>query len=306
MTAIQLYTGVCEKAWNYSPVQPFGFACISPVKGKSERTKAANSVFVPDGTRVIQDSGAFSDSFSGRLTFQQALDRQRRHADQYAYADMIEAWATYDVLIDEVWQDGERSKRRWTLSAAEEAVEATVAAAQFANKNRDAKPLIISAQGVDGEQYERCTRRLLTYFRDGDILGLGGWCIIGKLPAQMRPVFRDTILRVIPLAARAGIRRVHIWGVIYPRALGELLYICDEHGIAVSTDSAGVSLKPCFGDWGYGEWRDNTYKRPPVETRGAERTRHVAKTRAWLADFRRTIWYHDVDLPMRQLEMFIA
>jgi hypothetical protein len=125
----------------------------------------------------------------------------------------------------------------------------------------------------------------------GDIFGLGGWCIIGKRPVQMMPVFRETMQLVIPFLGREGVKKVHIWGVCYAKALGELLWLCDHYNIALSTDSSGPSLRPAMGEWGYAEWRDPTYQRPPVEIRGLERARHVAATRRCLADFRLTRHY---------------
>lgn len=263
--------------------------CISPTHGRS-RTYETRVRVTPEVKLIIQDSGAFSDKV--RVTFAEAWERQNRHAEKYQYAHLIEARATYDWLIDEVWQaDGLRYKQRWSEQDAELAVDETVTAAQFATDNRaSGERLVISAQGVTAVQYLRCLERLMPYFRDGDILGLGGWCVIGKFPAQMMPVFSDTLQRVMPFASREGIRRVHIWGVIYPPALGLLYWHAQQHGIVISTDSAGPGLNPVWGQWGYGEWRDNSYRRPDKKAMGAERARHVRVTRAWLHRFGDTRW----------------
>jgi len=282
---VRLYCGIAETRWNYHPVQSGDYACVSPVKGRSDRTKATNRVSIPAAAAIIQDSGAFSDSWSTRLDFASALDRQINHADRWHYTDQISHRATYDLLIDEVWDDGNRAKRRWTVGAAEDAVETTVAAARYLDAHRDGLSLVVSAQGVDALQYLRCAERLMSYMRDGDFFGFGGWCILGKLPAQMMPIFRDTVATVIPFLAREGVRHVHIWGVIYPRGLGVLYRACVRHGLTLSTDSVGPSMLPIYGQWGYGDWRDNTYARPPVETRGLERARHVRATSSWLENF---------------------
>ncbi|GHO44115.1 hypothetical protein [Ktedonospora formicarum] len=50
---------------------------------------------------------------------------------------------------------------------------------------------------------------------DGDVFGLGGWRITGKLPAQILPVFRETMRLVTPFLGREGVKRVHVWGVCY-------------------------------------------------------------------------------------------
>jgi hypothetical protein len=282
---IQLYCGVGETSWNRHPVDTGGYACISPVQGRTIRTLKENRVPKQWGdTRVIQDSGAFQDSWSTRLTFEAALERQIKHAAKYNYAGNIDYRVSYDLLIDECWNaDGERSKRRWTVTEAHEAVKVTIAAAEYLAVNRHGLNLILSAQGVDAKQYMDCVIPVIGCMdTTRDSLGLGGWCIIGTRPKQMMPVFRETIASVIPCAAKRGVQKVHIFGVIYPPALGELLWMANEHGITVSTDSTSPANHPFRGQWGYGSWRDNSYQRAHVDLRGAERARHVSLTRAYL------------------------
>jgi hypothetical protein len=284
-TGVTFYCGIGETSWNRHAVAHGGYACISPVKGRTERTLSENRVPKTwQGCKVIQDSGAFQDSWSTRLTFEAALERQIKHAAKYNYAANIEYRVSYDLLIDECWNaDGERSKRRWTVTEAHEAVKVTIAAAEYLAANRHDLNLILSAQGVDAKQYMECVIPVISYMdTTRDSLGLGGWCIIGTRPAQMMPVFRDTIRKVIPYAAKQGVQKVHIFGVIYPPALGELLWMCNQHDIAVSTDSTSPANHPFRGQWGYGSWRDNSYQRVPVDLRGAERARHVQYTRDYL------------------------
>lgn len=303
-SGVRFYCGIGETRWNHHAVQPGAFACVSPVKGRTVRTLAVNRVHIPHGVKVMQDSGAFQDSWATRLTFDAALDRQIAHAAKYHYTDQIEYRVSYDLLIDEVWQDGQRTKRRWSVAQADEAIAVTIAAAKYLSNHRHDLPLVLSAQGVDASQYRQCVEAILPYIdTTQDMLGLGGWCIIGMRPAEMMPVFRQTIRDVIPLAARQGVRRVHIFGVIYPVALGELLWICDQHDIAVSTDSTSPANHPWRGQWGYGEWRDNNYQRVSVQERGLERARHVQLTREWLARLSCTKWYHAPET-LRQLTLF--
>lgn len=302
MADIDFYCGVNEMMWNHHPVEPGPMACISPVYGKSENTKRENAVNIPDTCDVLQDSGAFSDGPGQRLSFRDALDRQIDHAERYGYAEQVTHRASYDLLIDEVWTEGNRHKRRWSVSDAESAVDETVHAAEFMARHKD-RLAVLSAQGVDANQYYECSRRVIPLLESTDVLGLGGWCITGKMPAIMMPVFRETIRVVIPFAGRSGVRRVHIWGVLYAPALGELLWMCDQYGIALSTDSAGPTLKPAMGEWGYMGWRDRSYKRPPVETRGLERTRHVVATREWLGRLRETRYYKEPRINAVQLAL---
>lgn len=301
---ITLYCGLNEQQWNHHPVAPGPFACVAPVYGKTLHTKVINRVTVPPGVQVIQDSGAFSDGPEQRLCCEAALERQICHAETYGYAAQIAHRASYDLLIDEKWYEGVRHKARWTEQDAQDAVNRTVQAASYLTHHRNALPLILSAQGVSARQYMRCVERLLPLLEPQDVLGLGGWCITGKIPTQMLPIFRQTMRIVIPFVGKEGVRRVHIWGVCYARALGELLWLCDEQGITLSTDSSGPSVRPVMGKWGYAEWRDTTYRQPPVEIRGLERARHVAATRTWLTGFRDTMHYQPPQSePFRQLPL---
>ncbi len=296
---IALYCGINEQQWNHHPVTPGPFACIAPVYGKTLPTKKENRVRVPLDTHVIQDSGAFSDGIGQRLTLEHALERQLSHAEQYQYSAQVTHRASYDLLIDEKWEGGIRHKARWSEQDAEEAVTTTVQAAAYLASHRYGVRAILSAQGVSARQYLRCAEQIVPFMEHGDIFGLGGWCITGKLPAQMMPVFRETMSVIIPFLGREGVKRVHIWGVCYAKALGELLWVCDEYGIELSTDSSGPSVRPAMGEWGYAEWRNPSYVRPSVEIRGLERARHVQATREWLCSFRSTSHY----APMRPQQL---
>lgn len=305
---ITLYCGIGgETTWNYHPVAPGPLACISPVHGN--RKRYTNSVPALPATRVLQDSGAFSDKPEERLDPAQALERQIRHAEVYGYTSQVNARASYDcLLIDEIWEHGRRRKERWPEEAGWIAVQRSVEAARYLSQHRGHVPAILSAQGVSPQQYLACVQQILPPLHTGDYLGLGGWCIVGKVPGKMMPIFRRAMHLIFPLLAQERVQRVHIWGMLYPRALGELLYLCDEYGIELSTDNAGAAINPAaYGSWGYGSWRDASYEGAPIlETckhrdeqgryaptcpldsrcRGLERTRHVALTRDWLLHFR--------------------
>lgn len=297
---IDFYCGINETVWNHHPVDPGPFACIAPVYGSSERTRKENVVKVPSDCSVFEDSGAFSDSLLSRLTPKEAIERQLKHAAKYKYFYQVTGMASYDLLIDEKWQDGQRHKGRWSVLEAELAVKETIESAKFLSKHRyyipDNVSLILSAQGVDASQYLDCVRRIAPFFGENDILGLGGWCIIGKLPKVMMPVFRETIMKAVPLAAQFT-KRIHIWGVLYAPALGNLLWMCDQYGLKLSTDSSGPQVRPCRGSWGYMGWRNKTYRRPDVDIRGLERARHVRAVREWLERFRETKYYKEPKMP---------
>ena len=304
--AIRFFCGVNETIWNHHPVTPGAYACVAPVFGNTR--KVVNHVSIPLETLVLQDSGAFSDKPEERLSFAEALERQIAHAERYGYASQVMARASYDcLLIDEIWERGIRRKGRWSREAGWMAVEKSVEAAVYLRKHHGTIPAVLSAQGVTTEQYLTCAEQIVPLLSEGDIFGMGGWCIIGRNPHKMMPLFRCTLHKLIPFLGREGVKRLHIWGVCFPDALGELLYACDEYGIEVSTDNSGASTHPVFGEWGYGNWRDNAYTVPNVlrscrqldesgkkaptctpttRCRGQERIRHVALTRSYFAHFR--------------------
>lgn len=301
------YCGVSEMNWNHHPVTPGPYACVSPKHDRTWATRETTRVYIPPGTQIIQDSGAFSDGPEHRLTFETALERQITHAKKFGYTNQITHRASYDLLIDEKWQaDGYRRKERWSESEAEAAVSETIAAAKFMAERRGSVGAILSAQGVTPQQYARCTENIIPLIEpERDIFGLGGWCIIGLKPKRMLPVFLETISHVIPMIGQAGIRRVHIWGCCYAAALGPLQWLCDQHNIAVSTDSAGPVVHPSFGQWGYDDWRDIHYRRPAIlssckeqkysECRGClglDKIKHVALTHKWLERLRESRHYH--------------
>lgn len=313
---IEFYCGINARSWAHHPVAAGPLACIAPVYGARKDTKMVNTVTVPPEVKaVLEDSSAFSDGIDERLSFQEARDRQIAHAYRFGYSDRVSHLASYDLLIDEKWVDGERCKIRWTRSEAASAVQETVKAAQYLAGQRKflrgvfgrSIGLALSAQGVEVKQYMSCVEQIVPLMEEEDILGLGGWCITGLLPDAILPSFCEIMTEVIPYLGAKGMKRVHVWGVIFPEALGYLLYLCDQAGIQLSTDSSGPSRYPTLGQWGYGSWRDPGYKKPSVLEscrvvdeqgrkapacsrgtfcQGLERAKHVQLTREWLAHFR--------------------
>lgn len=336
---ILFYCGLNEKSWNYHPVEPGTHACVAPVTsetkenkktGKKSRRLVRTQVFIDPVKvkHVLVDSGAFSDGIelddngnivaNHRLPFDRALDRQIAHAFEFGYASLVEAIVSYDLLIDEVWKDGERSKDRWSVASAEFAVQETIKAAQYLSSQRKRidevfghhVQLVLSAQGVNADQYKRCAEAIVPMMKPDDIFGLGGWCITGLRRQDMIPAAAVMLPGVFEVLGKANVKRVHVFGVIMPQMLGFLLHLSDLHGIQLSTDSSGPCREPAeHGRWGYGSWTDPTYKHhspttlescktkdekgnkapscpPGTYCRGLERARHVKATREYLANFR--------------------
>jgi hypothetical protein len=254
--------------------------------------------------RGLLDSGAFSDPPARRLDPQRALERQlawERRATAFWRADApwrAEALVSYDRLIDEVWTEGPgglaRHKRRWTVAAAEGAVRETVEAARYLAARRAAlapRALVLACQGVDAAQYRECVAEVLRSAAPGDWLGLGGWCVLGRRRRRWLPAFWETLRACLPLVAHAAVRRVHLFGVLWPPALGGLLWLADRHGLAVSTDSSAPLLAATWPDPRKAGVRAATYRA------------NVAWWRRTLATLRRTGHYRRPPRAAHQLEL---
>ncbi len=297
--AIDFYCGISHGYWSGHRADPGSLACISPIVGHGSGAFQPTPVYVLPETKVLQDSGAYGEPlsrFNKRLTFANALKRQEQHAQRYDYADKIAYRASYDLLIDH--RLANRQIVRASGPDGVEAVDYTIRAARFLAKHRNGVPLALNAQGSTPEQYFHCVQQIVPLLQENDTLGLGGWCILGRMPSLMQN-FLETLALIIPFCFGEGVQRIHLYGCIYYPALAACLAICDYHNIKMSVDSAFPSFAPRIGKWGYGSWRRNAYKRPPVlpscktqscglDTRclGQECIRHIVETRQWLADFR--------------------
>ena len=108
--------------------------------------------------------------------------------------------------------------------------------------------LVLACQGVDAAQYRECIAEVLRVAAPADWIGLGGWCILGRYRHRWAPAFWETLRAGLPPIARAGVRRVHLFGVLWPPALGVLLCLADRHALAVSTDSGAPLLAATWPD----------------------------------------------------------
>lgn len=278
--ACEIYVG--GHAWTIGgePVDLGGARMFSPVHPPPPHAPAS-------ALRYMLDSGAFSrrpearPSHAGALACQ--LDWEARASDAWGAPVIAEAIVSHDVLIDEVWTGATRVKHRWSVAEAESAVEETVSAADYLSRQRAAlapRRLVLSCQGVDAPQYTRCAERVIAVSEPADWIGLGGWCILGRWRSWL-PVWWETLRAVLPLVAASGVTRVHAFGVLWPVALGGLVWLADRYGIAVSCDSTAPLLAAAARDQRKSGarmpyWRDN-----------------VDWWRATLAGLRDTPWYRE-------------
>lgn len=245
----------------------------------------------------IIDSGAFSDPPEKRLTPEAALSRQlvweSKAGNKWGQTWQAYALVSYDLLIDEVWSNGERKKERWSIKRADWAVRETVEAAQYLAGQREhlsPRRLILSAQGVDSIQYREAMAEILKVATPNDIIGFGGWCILGRFTSWL-PEFWRTLHLTFPMIAQRGIKDVHIFGVLYQPALGGMLYLADQYGLKVSTDST-APIKACL--WKCDDKTTDAYRK---------KSGTRAKSGYWLDN---CDWWADTLANLRQSEYYKA
>lgn len=209
-------------------------------------------------SEVLYDSCAFTDVLTqSRITPELALERQLVTLDQLPQMLRL-LLVSYDLLIDEKHVNGTRIKQRWSVKEGEEAVKATVDAAKYLDSQRyrlDGYELVMSCQGVDAGQYQRCVAKVLEFCQPNDVLGLGGWCILGRQKSYL-PTFWEAMRRSLPLIAEAGLKKVHIFGVTWYKPtqgfippLPVLLHECDRLGLTLSTDGTSPIGNALWKNW---------------------------------------------------------
>lgn len=200
---------------------------------------------------LLLDSGAFTDVLTNsRTTPEDSLSRQLKFLGISSKKFHKTYIVSYDLLIDEKYINGERKKQRWSVQDAWAAVESTIDAAKYLNSQRDnlsGFTLIQSCQGVEASQYLKCVEKILPFCQETDVIGLGGWCILGRQKSYL-PIFWETINQIIPVIAESGIKKVHIFGCTWYKPspgfplppLQGLLALCDKYHLKVSTDSRSL------------------------------------------------------------------
>jgi len=177
---------------------------------------------------LFLDSGAYQRFKSQQsMTHEKSLELQLYRESQLS--TVAYALASNDRLISKE----QCTEETWLV------VKQTVAAAEYLATQRQFlkdRICVLGCQGVDAKQYAICVRDVLQAASEKDWIGLGGWCILGKQQKWM-PTFRQTLIEVIPLIANSPVKHIHLYGVTFEPALGNLLWMCDRYGLTCSTDS---------------------------------------------------------------------
>lgn len=214
--------------------------------------------------RVRCDSGAFQDIGKRRLEPRQALEAQLRFEEQLRWwtgdhSFHFETIFIYDdpAGVDEAIIDGVKIKVRGDEKSAVPAVANTLAAARYYATQRKHIQGGIGwvGQGIDADQYLACVRAQLPYFKRGDVLGLGGFCIWGRMPKQMRETAHETIGRVVNAARFRGVRDFHLLGVMYAPGISWAARLARQRRVRFSTDGSAPEQAACIGGRGYAAGR---------------------------------------------------
>ena len=195
----------------------------------------------------ILDSGAFQDVSGRRLSNEGALERQlvfEGIVGRPAYAVV-----SYDHLVDEQIVDGVQTKARVSKDLGKTYVDESIEAARYLTSKRDVlgpRKLILSCQGADDTQYLECLDSILDIARPGDIIGLGGFCILSRSKRYEEEFYR-VVSKGFPRIRDAGIDRVHIFGMGVFRALVQADIYGRMNGIECSYDTSAAEMNAVFG-----------------------------------------------------------
>jgi hypothetical protein len=226
----------------FSPETVVDKICLNPKYGVSLGDRS-------DSVEVLLDSGAFQDiKKSERLTYQGALNRQLAFEDRTGFQSKF--LVSYDRIVDESpTVHGERKKRRVNLTTADSYVQQTIDAAKFLADQRDdlyPRRLVLSNQGVTPDQYIGCLKETLKFAEPTDVIGLGGFCIIGQIPRFTKDYF-EVLERALPLLRKKGVRRLHIFGVGVFKTLIRTHVQCWRYGVTPSYDTSSLELNAVYG-----------------------------------------------------------
>lgn len=224
----------------YRPELETPYLCLNPYY-KVHLTEGAD-------VRYLLDSGAFQDVKGNRMSYEDALERQlkfEKTVGRQAYAIV-----SYDYLVDEQMIDGKQTKRRVSKEIGEKYVEHTLEAAEYLVSRRDElgdRKLVLSCQGSDTDQYLDCLEQVIALAKPGDIIGLGGYCILSKSKSYEEQYY--SVLREgFPMIRDAGINRVHVFGMGVFRALVQTDVFGRMNGIDCSYDTSAAEVNAVFGN----------------------------------------------------------
>lgn len=224
----------------FTPELAVDNVCLNPLYSARISKKSA--------AKVLLDSGAFQDrKKTQRISPEQALDRQLQYEIRQGFQS--ELLVSYDRIVDEASGSSGRNKKRVSYYTAAKYVEQTIDGAKYlADSRRDLLPrrLVLSCQGVTTPQYLNCVREVASFAEPSDVIGFGGFCIIGQQRSLSKKFLR-VVERALPLLKRRRIQRIHFFGVGYFPALVRANALCRKMGIDPSYDTSSYEFNGVMG-----------------------------------------------------------
>ena len=198
---------------------------------------------------ILLDSGAFQDiEGDRRLSFSGALDRQLEYEDRHGFTSKF--IVSYDRIVDESpTVQGKRLKRRVGPKTSAKYVDETINAAKYLADNRkDLRPrrLVLSNQGVNPNQYSGCIEEVLGFADKDDVIGLGGFCIVGQIPKYASDYY-EVLNGLLPKLKARHIHRIHVFGMGVFKILIKTHVLCHKYGITPSYDTSSLEVNAVFG-----------------------------------------------------------
>ena len=241
---MRFYVSKCHDKLNgitYNPETITPYICVNPYYNVT--------IDAGRGVSFIIDSGAFQDvGNESRLTFEAALQRQLDFEKKIS-KEKAEAIVSYDRLVDEQVNEKGQFKQRVNDKLGAKYVKETIEAAEFlVSRREDLAPrkLILSCQGTSAKQYLSCIRSILKVAEPSDIIGFGGFCILSK-SADYEREYYEVLTKAFPMIHKAGISRVHIFGMGVFRALVQTDIYGRMNGIECSYDTSSPEMNSVFG-----------------------------------------------------------
>jgi queuine/archaeosine tRNA-ribosyltransferase len=243
--AVEYYVSKVHNKLNrrrFSPETITTRLCLNP-KYNVELVRPA------DEMKIFLDSGAFQDLRNeDRISFEGALSRQLTFEKKVGFESSY--IVSYDRIVDESPTiQGKRKKRRVGPKTADRYVDETINAAKYlADQREELRPrkLVLSNQGVHPKQYIECVKEVLSFAEPGDVLGMGGFCIIGQVPHFAEDFF-EVLESILPLMKKRQVKRLHVFGVGVFKVLIRAQVLCHKHGVIPSYDTASLELNAVFG-----------------------------------------------------------
>ena len=202
-------------------------------------------VTIPPECKYIMDSGAFQDvADDKRLSFKSALERQLNFENKLGVK--AEAIVSYDRLVDEQLTNGKQVKQRVDYNLGADYVEETIKAAEYLSRALPDRTLVLSNQGTNVKQYVECVEHTLNVSKTGDIIGIGGFCILSR-NKQYRLDYFEILKEILPKLQSKKIQRIHIFGMGVIDVLIQTDIICKKYGVTCSYDTSSLELNSVFG-----------------------------------------------------------